>query len=200
MRVGLAIILLCLCTNATAQVYTYTDSNGNRAYTDQPRPGAKPVSISTTPAISVPKSAASPAPVKPPGRRQPPRIVHYDLLRILSPAPEGTVSHAGGEVVVTLTSEPALVPGDLFELLLDDNPVGAPGTSPVIPLTNVDRGEHRLAVRIIDIHGRVVEQTASQTFFMQRISLSQKRRMKPCQKGDYGLRPECPTSMKPADD
>lgn len=197
MRTGLLLALL-LSTSVSAQVYTYIDSNGNRAYTDQPRPGAKPLSIPTTPAISVPK--ASPPPAKAAARRQPTRVAHYELLRILSPAPEGTVSHAGGEVVVTLTSEPALMPGDLFELLLDDKPAGAAGTSPVIPLANVDRGEHRLAVRIIDIQGRVVEQTASQSFFMQRMSLSQKRRVRPCQKDDYGSRPECPTSMKPADE
>jgi hypothetical protein len=32
---------------------------------------------------------------------------------------------------------------------------------------------------------------------MQRISLAQKRKVTPCKKADYGVRPECPLKDKP---
>lgn len=181
---------------AWAQVYTYIDANGNRVYTDQPRRGAKPVEIAPTNSIKT-----TPAPVKPSVKQRaaPVRVMHYDMLRVLAPAPDGTVTHAGGEVVVTVASDPALLPEDSFQLLLDDQ-AAATSNSPVIMLQNVERGAHRLAVRIVNAQGTVIEQTAAQVFNMQRVSLIQKRRTRPCKEQDYGVRPECPLSLKPPDD
>ncbi|MBD1551875.1 DUF4124 domain-containing protein [Pseudomonas sp. C2L12B] len=189
--------LALVCLPAGAQVYTYEDANGHRVYTDQPRHGAKPVKLAPGNTM-----APSPVPTQPTAKPHaaPVRVMHYNLLRILAPVPDGSISHAGGEVVVTVSSDPALLPGDRFELVLDDQPAAAPSSSPVIMLSNVDRGEHRLAVRIIDQQGLVIEQTAAQVFYLQRMSLAQKRRVRPCEDDDYGVRPECPLSLKPTDD
>lgn len=197
--------LLCaflgLCSVAHADVYTYTDAQGNQVFTDQPRKNAKRVPLPTSNNLS--QSAAPTTTVKrsPPVAQAPPKIVtHYVLLRILAPEPDGTVNQSSGELVVTVTSEPALSEGDQYQILLDGKPAAPPGPSPVVMIKAVDRGLHQLAAEIIDNEGNTVERTAPQKLNMQRISLAQKRRNDPCEEADYGVRPECPESARPCED
>ncbi len=197
MRFALLCLLL-LGLPAVADVYTYIDSEGNRVFTDQPRGNAKKVEIAPTngmnqttpPTVRVPVQVAEPAP-----------LATYQLLRILVPEPDATVQEgSSGDLIVTLTSDPALMEGHNYRLLLDGTVAGTPGRSPVIPLTNLDRGTHQLAAEIIDAEGRSVARTPSQPVHIVRTSLDSKRRANPCSKGDWGVRPECPLKDKPKDD
>ena len=124
-------------------------------------------------------------------------VLAYQMLRILLPQPDATIRDSAGNLIVTATSEPVLHPGHGYRLLLDGQVVGAAGRSPVFALENVDRGTHQLAVEIVDAQGRIVERTPSQPLHMLRISLAQKRLVKPCKKDEYGVRPECPLKDKP---
>ncbi|MBV4460797.1 DUF4124 domain-containing protein [Pseudomonas sp. COR58] len=191
----LAFCLTLVAFAASAEVFTYTDAQGNRVYTDQPRGDAKRIQLTTSnrmPAASAGKT--SPA-VKNPMPE--PTPFRYDMLRVLIPEPDATIRSSAGELIVSVTSEPGLQPGHRYRLLLDGQATGEPGPSPVFPLSNIDRGSHNLSVEILDGQGRTVERTANQPFHMQRISLAQKRQVKPCAKDDYGVRPECPLKDKP---
>lgn len=191
------LIGLLLALPASAQVFTYIDAQGNRVFTDQPRPGnAKRVPLATSNRMAVPDSAPARSAKKP---EQKP-LLHYDLLRILVPEPDATVRSTAGEIIVSITSEPGLQKGHRYRLLLDGQPTAEPGISPVFPLTNIDRGTHQLSVEVLDEHGRTVERTANQPFHMQRMSLAQKRKVKPCAIDDYGQRPECPLAEKPVEE
>lgn len=195
--------LLCLLAPvlATAEVYTYVDSQGNRVFTDQPHSNAKRVPLAPSNRI-----AANPGAVKvlkpqtPPTAVKQPPSVPYQLLRILVPEPDAEVRSSPGELIVSVTSEPSLQPGHSYRLLLDGKPTGEPGSSPVFALAAIDRGRHQLAVEILDTAGRIVERTPSQPFEMLRISLAQKRQARPCTKTDYGVRPECPLADKPKEE
>lgn len=193
------LIALCLWLSAfgaSAEVFTYIDAQGNRVYTDQPRGNAKRVPLTTSNRMaSNPAGAAPVTPSKQPA--EPP--LRYDMLRVLIPEPDATIRSSAGELIVSVTSEPGLQKGHRYRLLLDGQAVGEPGLSPVFPLSNIDRGSHNLSVEILDAHGRTVEKTANQPFHMQRISLAQKRQVKPCVSADYGVRPECPLKDKPAE-
>ncbi len=193
-------LLLCVLMSAgpaLAEIYTYTDAQGNRVFTDQPRKNAKRVEVApsntmtgTPPTRRVKISpAAAPQPGKP--------AVPYSLLRILVPEPDTTVRNAEGNLIVTVNSDPALQEGHVYRLLLDGQPVAEPGRSPVFPLSHIDRGTHQLSVEILDRNGRLLEKTPSQPFHLQRISLAQKRQTNPCQLPEYGVRPECPLKDKP---
>jgi hypothetical protein len=201
---GLLVAVMGLSGLCQAQVYTYVDAQGNRVYTDQPRKGATPVKVPEGNRISLPTArpaGTGNAPAKPRSKPVPvTRVAHYEMFRILVPLPDATVSNGGGEVIVTLTSEPSLSEGDRYRVLLDGKPAGEPGPSPVIALPNVDRGTHQLAAEILDSQGTVIERTPPQPVHVQRTSLAQKRRIHPCEKDDYGVRPECPLSSKPNDD
>lgn len=195
MRSALIWVLLLIALPSMADVYTYIDAEGNRVFTDQPRKNAKRVEIQPGNSISgaPPKRAVQQSPAKPKTMA----MFRYELLRILVPEPDATVRSANGELIVSITSDPALQPGHGYLLLVDGKPYGDAGRSPVFPLSNVDRGTHQLSVEIVDETGRVLERTPNQPFHMQRISLAQKRLAQPCGTDDYGVRPECPLSAKP---
>ncbi|MFR0692357.1 DUF4124 domain-containing protein [Enterobacterales bacterium AE_CKDN230030158-1A_HGKHYDSX7] len=170
---------LC-CLSASAEVYTYIDKDGNRVFTDQPtRSNAQKLNLAPPNAmpngkpggkgqLMMPPPLYAPAtPALPAG---PPA---YQLLRIIVPEPDATVRANDGALIVSATSDPALLPGHLYRLLLDGKPVGDPGRSPVFPLYNVERGTHQLSVEIIDTLGRTIEQTPNQPFHMFRVSVAE---------------------------
>ena len=191
---NLLLCLLLLSLPTVAQVYTYIDAEGNRVFTDKPRQGnAEAVQLAPSNSMPAPDSMNQPAAAEPMAKP----VLTYQMLRILIPQPDATVRNNAGSLIVTATSEPALHAGHSYRLLLDGEAVGEPGRSPVFPLENVDRGTHKLVVEIIDAKGLLIERTPSQPFHMQRISLAQKRRVNPCKKDDYGVRPECPLKDKP---
>lgn len=189
-------MLLASGVSMAADIYTYTDAQGNRVFTDQPHKNAKRVDVAPTnnmtgtpPTRSVKLSPTSPARVKPAAR--------YELLRILVPEPDATLRNMEGNLIVTVSSDPALQEGHAYRLLLDGQPVAEPGRSPVFALNNIDRGTHQLSVEILDQNGQLLEKTPNQPFHLQRQSLTQKRQANPCKADEYGVRPECALKDKP---
>lgn len=192
------LIACLLALPASAEVFTYVDAQGNRVFTDQPKPGnAKRVPLAPSNRMSAPAIPPALATTNKPEKK--PQF-RYDMLRILVPEPDATVRSTAGEIIVSVTSEPGLQRGHRYRLLLDGQPTAEPGLSPVFPLTDIDRGTHQLSVEILDEQGRTVERTANQPMHMLRMSLAQKRKVKPCTLDDYGQRPECPLSDKPVEE
>ncbi|MCQ4346402.1 DUF4124 domain-containing protein [Pseudomonas stutzeri] len=188
-------LLLLTSLPSFAGVYTYLDADGNRVFTDQPpNANARRLELAPTNAASLPTPPPAAAPALPAAL-----LPAYQLLRITLPAPDATIRDNDGKLLVTLESEPGLLDGHRYRLLLDGQPHGQPGRSPVFALDNVDRGTHQLAAEILDAEGRIVERTPSQPFHLKRTTLADKRRVNPCQKDDYGVRPECPLADKPAE-
>lgn len=199
MRILFLGLLLLIALPSTAQVYTYVDAEGNRVFTDSPPDGSNARQLQMAPSNRIEPPAArtvAPAPVTAPSGP----ILNYELLRITIPQPDATINDNAGKLIVTVSSDPTLHAGHSYRLLLDGQPVGTPGRSPVFPLENVDRGTHQIAVEIITEGGIIVERTPSQPFHMKRVSLAQKRKVRPCEKGDYGVRPECPLKDKPKEE
>ncbi|MFV3331503.1 DUF4124 domain-containing protein [Pseudomonas sp. NY15437] len=164
------------CLPASAEVYTYIDKEGNRVFTDQPpRGNAQKLQLAPTNAQpGAPNGVRMPPPLYAPATPAlPPGPPAYQLLRIIVPEPDATVRANDGALIVSATSDPALLPGHLYRLLLDGKPVGEPGRSPVFPLYNIDRGTHQLSVEIVDTLGRTIEQTPNQPFHMFRVSVAE---------------------------
>jgi hypothetical protein len=196
-RSFLLLCLLLIALPAAADVYTYVDSQGNRVFTDQAHPGnarrveIPPSNVSAQPRKHAVQKAHAPA--------KPAPIFRYQLLRILVPEPDATVRSMTGELIVSVSNDPTLQNGHTYRLLVDGQPYGQAGRSPVFPLINIDRGTHQLAVEILDETDRIVERTPNQPFHMLRITLAQKRLAQPCKEADYGVRPECALADKPAE-
>ncbi|WP_341304372.1 DUF4124 domain-containing protein [Pseudomonas sp. TMP25] len=196
MRNLLFCCLMLLALPTLAQVYTYIDAEGNRVFTDQPT-SSQAERVQLAPSNSM--SATPSAPPAPTFLPPPEPSLRYSLLRILVPQPDASIRDSAGNLIVSVNSEPKLFPQHRYRLLIDGQPVGEVGSSPVFPLSNIDRGTHQLAVEIIDAQDRIIERTPSQPFHMLRISLVQKRNASPCKKVDYGVRPECPLKDKPTE-
>ncbi|MDR8015122.1 DUF4124 domain-containing protein [Ectopseudomonas guguanensis] len=194
----LLLCLLLITQAASAQVYTYIDAEGNRVFTDKPR-SSNAERVMLAPSNSVQLNQPKPTVhMAPPAVTKP--TVHYQLLRILVPEPDASIHNGSGDMIVTLSSEPGLLPGHSYRLLLDGEPQGEISRSPVFSLRHVDRGTHQLVAEIIDSAGLIVERTPAQPFHMHRMTLAQKRKINPCKKDDYGVRPECPLKDKPKED
>ena len=196
---ALLFCLLLITQVASAQVYTYIDAEGNRVFTDKPRSSnAERVMLapSNSAQMNQPQSTVRMAP--PPAVTKP--TVHYQVLRILVPEPDASIHNGSGDMIVTLNSEPGLLPGHSYRLLLDGAPQGEISRSPVFSLQHVDRGTHQLVAEIIDSAGLIVERTPAQPFHMHRMTLAQKRKINPCKKDEYGVRTECPLKDKPKEE
>ena len=114
----LLLCLLFITQAASAQVYTYIDAEGNRVFTDKPR------SSNAERVVLAPSNSAQMSQPQPTVRMAPPPAVskptvHYQLLRILVPEPDASIHNGSGDMIVTLTSEPGLLPGHSYRLLLN---------------------------------------------------------------------------------
>lgn len=192
-RSGLLLLAL-LAGPASAGIYSYVDADGNRVFTDRPA-GNAAEAVELRPANRMP--AAPVTPREPPPAKINEARARYQAVRILTPAPDETIRNNAGELSVSGASEPALRPGHRYRLLLDGQPHGEPGLSPLFSLGNLDRGTHRIALLILDGDGQELARSAEQGFHMLRTSLIQRRRIHPCRRDDYGVRPECPLADKP---
>lgn len=73
-----------------------------------------------------------------------------------------------GTFNIEVRLQPSLHNEHRLRLLLDDQPYGQPGNLPNLQLVNIDRGEHRLAVQVLDGE-RVIQQSPTLTFTLQRV-------------------------------
>ena len=195
----LLLCLLLITHAASAQVYTYIDAEGNRVFTDKPR-SSSAERVMLAPSNSMERSQPKPTERLAPAPAVSKPTVHYQVLRILVPEPDASIHNGSGNMIVTLNSEPGLLPGHSYRLLLDGEPQGEISRSPVFSLQHIDRGTHQLVAEIIDSAGLIVERTPAQPFHMHRMTLAQKRKINPCKKDEYGVRPECPLKDKPKEE
>ena len=163
---GLLFILLLIALPATAQIYKYTDAQGNTAYSNQPPDG-----VTAEPVELPPLNRAQPQPTQVPPTPTPaqdqPRIA-YNVLELTGLPTTEALRANNGTFTVKVLIEPRLQAPHLLRLLLDDQPYGQPVNVPILQLVNIDRGEHRLAVQVIDGEN-VVQQSPTATFTVQRV-------------------------------
>jgi len=160
-------ILLLIALPAAAQIYKYTDANGNTAYSNQPPDGVQAQPLELPPLNRVEPQAPS-APQAPTAEQpQPPRNA-YDILELAGLPTDEALRANNGTFTVNVLIKPRLQPPHQLRLVLDDAPYGQPSNVPVLQLINIDRGEHRLAVQVIDGQ-TVIQQSPPAVFTVQRV-------------------------------
>ena len=160
-------ILLLIVLPATAQIYKYTDANGATAYSNQPPDNVSAEPVDLPPLNSIER--------QPPGETAPTiqatRNVQphktYEALELIGLPTSEALRANDGTFTVTVLIKPRLQSPHLLRLLLDGQPYGQPGNVPTLQLVNIDRGEHRLAVQVIDGKS-IVQQSPTVTFTLQR--------------------------------
>lgn len=170
MRNALLGLLALLAAQAHAsEIYRYTDAQGNTVFTNQPpeHVQAAPVELSPTNSVDIRTPEPPPAPVSEtqPGS-QPYR--HVVLLGI----PEGNALRANnGTFVVSAELDPPLRPGHRLRFVLDGIPQAEPSQATSLQLYNVERGQHRLEVQVLQGE-RVIQRSEPQLFTVQRVHTS----------------------------
>ena len=138
-----------------AETWKWKDANGVVHYSDKPVPGAERIDIvPPKPSISVqkPAAAAGHTAAANPGPDQP-AIVPYTRCVVIAPDSEETFN-AVTSVTVGLLIEPALQAGHQIEVLFDGSPVQDwPPDSLSHTLTELERGSHTVAARVLDSSG-----------------------------------------------
>ncbi|MBC3375557.1 DUF4124 domain-containing protein [Pseudomonas sp. SWRI92] len=164
------ILLLLLALPAAAQIYKYTDADGNTAYSNQPPDGVPAQTVELPPLNSIERqSPASPETTPHSESSDEPRNA-YDILELTDIPTEEALRANNGTFTVGVRTQPRLRSPHLFRLLLDGQPYGQPTNVPRLQLVNIDRGEHSLAVQVIDGEN-LVQQSETVTFTVQRVHL-----------------------------
>lgn len=188
-----------LGNHAWAQIYSYVDASGERVFTDRPPAADQAQEVDLLQTNRMPASQRL-IKLQPPAELQQqlaPAPPPYQALHLLSPQPEETLRNSNRTINIEVSSEPALLPGHSYQALLDGAAYGPPSRSTRWQIVEVDRGTHQLHIELIDADGTSLLQTDTITVHLHQTSLAERRRIRPCQENDYGVRPECPLSDKP---
>lgn len=182
-------------------IYSYTDENGQRIFTDIPPTQQQPATplklkpINSLPAIPV-KPVNKPNNTASEQKTERPPI--YNQLQITSPTHDSTFLANDRSFSITVSSNPPLLPEHAYQLWLDGTAFGDSSQSTTWQVTDIDRGTHNLEVHILNTAGESIAQSDSIVIHLRQTTLAERRRIRPCQIDDYGKRHECPLKDKPA--
>ncbi|TAL65630.1 MAG: DUF4124 domain-containing protein [Legionella sp.] len=163
----LSLMTLCICA-ASAQIYKWTDAQGNVHFSDVPHDGAEKVKINESQTFSPPKPINGNNSTLGTKDQTSNKPRSYTKVVISQPQNEATVRNNNGYLVVAVELEPDLTPGDNLQLLFDGAPIGEPQPNLSFQLNGIYRGEHTIAVQVLDPSGQVLNTSDSVTFFMHR--------------------------------
>ncbi|MFG0723301.1 DUF4124 domain-containing protein [Pseudomonas sp. GLN_6] len=170
MRPLLICLLLGLALPASAQIYKYTDANGNTVFTDQPPEGQATQNVELPKTNSVTMAVpAAPAPSTPADSGT--AAAPYSNLQLTGLPSDEALRANNGTFTVDVAIEPRLASNHLLRLLLDGKPHGQLSNAPRLQVSNADRGEHSLAVEVLSA-GKPIQQSPTVTFTVQRVNTS----------------------------
>lgn len=189
MRLPLFALLCCLALPAAAQIYTYTDANGNKVFTSQPPDGvsAEAVELQQINSIEMQVPATPPSM---PGNDSATRQPAYSRLALRLEENQSIRANSG-DFAVLVDLQPELRPEHRLVLLVDGQRQGAPSGTPRLIASGLERGAHQLAVEVIGNRG-VVQRSATLTVNVQRISVNS-----PARAPANGSTPPTPTPPTP---
>lgn len=165
-------LLLAFALPVSAQIYKYTDANGNTAYSSQPPDGmaAQTVELprlnsveTQRPGTSAPARPAAPQPT---GAQQ--AATPYTALELTDIPSDEALRANNGTFTVGVKIEPRLQRQHRLRLVLDGAPYGQSSNVPRLQLVNVDRGDHTLSVQALEGE-KVVQQSPTVSFTVQRV-------------------------------
>jgi len=158
-------LMLCICVSF-AQIYKWTDAQGNVHFTDTPHEGAEQVKIPESQTYTAPKLKSPTGVADNEDKDSKPRT--YTKVEITQPDNEATVRNNQGYVVVAVQLEPELTPGDNLQMVFDGSPLGEPQPELTFQLNGIYRGTHTIAIQVLNPSGEALATSNSVTFHMHR--------------------------------
>jgi hypothetical protein len=171
-----ALLVLLALAPATiwglADVYRWTDADGQTHYSDRPQPGAERITIAVVPPASgMRDDSSSSAGGQEPDSEPPAPVERYQSLTITSPAEEQVLWNIEGQLDVAAMVQPPLQPGHALRFTLDGQTVVAEPGNTRVQFAEIFRGEHSLQVEVVDPQGRALIASPSTRFFVRQTAL-----------------------------
>ena len=180
---ALCSVLLC-SSPAWADVYTWTDANGNTVYSDKPNPNAKRIEVSAPNSMEAPKPIPAYESSSSSSNSNSSSAVSgsYRRLEITSPANDTPVRANDGNVNLTVALDPPLRTGHLLRARIDGNLgeqalPGAGQSQANMTIPNLDRGSHLIEAVVTNSQGNEISASTGITLHVQRTSLNQPGRI-----------------------
>jgi len=165
MKYLLSLALLLASLSIQAEIYRWTDEEGNVHFSDEEHPDAELIPTPTPNTVPMPKFEPK-KPVVEEKKESP-----YKSFSISSPANDVTIKDNTGKLSVSLSIEPELniENGDYIRLSVDNRVVMAKTTSLNAQVPNIVRGSHSLKAELINKSGQTILSSSIQ-FHMKRFS------------------------------
>lgn len=168
MRSCLICLLWLLSLPAMAQIYKYTDADGNTAYSNEPPNGKASQAVELPPLNSIGSQQRAQPQARQPALEGSVPAAAYDVLQLSDLPTDEALRANNGTFTVSVQIQPRLEPQHRLQLLLDGQPYGQPSNVPRLQLVYIDRGEHSLAVQVL-ANGQAIQTSPTVTFTVQRV-------------------------------
>ncbi len=150
---------------STSKIYVWRNEKGVLVFSDSPRPGAE--EVKTKPGNVIQSSTSVDTEVldiKPQEAKE-----QYEIA-ITIPKNNATIRDNTGSIYISGGIKPRFKPGLQVQLYLDGEPHQKPQEHSMFSLRNIDRGEHKIKMLLLDEKGKVIASSTSVTFYMHRAS------------------------------
>lgn len=166
----LLLTLLCisLCAPAyssTTKIYVWRNEQGVLVFSDSPKPGAE--EVKTKPGNVIQSSSLVDTEVL---DITPQEIVEDYKIEVNTPKNNATIRDNTGSIYIEGAIKPRFKAGLKVQLVLDDTPYKKPQEHSMFSLRNINRGEHKIKMLLLDEKGKVIASSPSVTFYMHRAS------------------------------
>jgi hypothetical protein len=163
----------------TAQVYKIVDKDGNVTFTDQPPgDGSKPIKLQPISVVETPvyETKAEPAKEGEDGKPMSLRTLRsmYRDFAIVAPQSEESIWHPDRPITVAWSTGAPLQTGMKASVSVDGQ-LQANTTDRVVPVANLERGEHRVTASLTNAKNQTVATAEPIVFFVRRPGLNNNR-------------------------
>ena len=168
-RTIIACTFLIWAASGHAEVYRWTDDQGNLHFSDSAPESddfekVKIPPVLSVPAFKVPQQATDKLPYSETDQ------ISYHRFSIIQPEHDTAIRNNAGDLSVDIAMEPPLMDDHSIVLFMDGNPV-AEDQKTTFQLSNVDRGTHILHAEIRNGSGKTIKATDHIEFSILRVSV-----------------------------
>jgi hypothetical protein len=149
----------------SSKIYVWRNEKGILVFSDSPRAGAE--EVKTKPGNIIQLSTSIDTEVLDITPQE--MLEEYEIV-INTPKNNTTIRDNTGSIYISGGIKPRFKTGLEVQLLLDGKPHNKPQTHSMFSLRDINRGEHRIKMLLLDEEGKVIASSTSVTFYMHRAS------------------------------
>lgn len=162
----LFIILATPAHSSTSKIYVWRNHEGVLVFSDTPHPGAEEVKRTSSNVVKSARVETKELDINP-------QIIEESFSVVInSPQDQSTIRNNKGSVYISGGIIPKFKLGHTVQLYLDQKKHQKPQKHSIFSLRNVDRGEHKIKMDLLDDKGKVIASSKSITFYMHRASVN----------------------------